>query len=218
MFSSSHLFSRLSLLAPIRDQARIHFHGMPPPDAPDPGPIASQGGWELGVNSLSTERQGTGSYFVVERHHKSLERPSTGPRAADTSEHNRPLGHPRSPQASLGRAGQSATGCWSPPRDPVPRPDSSLPEASARMNARLPSPSTSEPGCQVLRQKSQERLRLRPDHERPVRPRPIRRAVEGSGTGSRSECDHLAQVWSGPRPVSQAVFVDEPGRISAAFK
>ena len=66
--------SFLSPLAPIRDQTRIHFHGMPPPDAPDPGPIASQGGWELGVNSLSTERQGTGSYFVVERHHKSLER------------------------------------------------------------------------------------------------------------------------------------------------
>ena len=36
----------------------------------------------------------------------------------------------------------------------VPRPDPSRPEASARMNARFPSPSASEPGHPVLRQKS----------------------------------------------------------------
>jgi len=42
----------------------------------------------------------------------------------------------------------------------------------------------------VLRHKSQDRLRRRPAHERPVRPKPIRRAVEGSGTG----LDHTAYV------------------------
>jgi hypothetical protein len=45
------------------------------------------------------------------------------------------------------------------------------------------STSASEPGNLLLRQKGQDRLRLRPAREMPVRPRATSRAAEGSGIG-----------------------------------